>query len=122
MQTKREEIKNITEEVKSMIKGKKGNACFVYTPHATCSVIINENYDEAVCEDILIFLKSQIPQGKWLHDKTDDNADSHIKAAIIGPGQLIPLEAGKLQLGTWQGIGLAEFDGPRERKVIIKLI
>ncbi len=120
--SKREEIVDITEQVREFAKGKDGKACLVYTPHATCSIIVNENYDEAVCEDILNYLKNQIPQGKWEHDKIDDNADSHIKASIIGPGQLIPLENGKLGLGKWQGIGLAEFDGPRERRVIVEIL
>jgi len=91
-------------------------------PHATCSVIINENYDEAVCQDILTFLRKQIPKGKWKHDSIDSNADSHIKASLLGPSQLIPIKNGKLLLGTWQGIGLAEFDGPRERRVIVEIL
>jgi len=119
---KREEIIDITEKVKGMVEGKEGKACLVYVPHATCSIIINENYDEAVCKDILTFLKKQIPQGIWKHDSIDNNADSHIKSSLLGPSQIIPIENGKLLLGTWQGIGLAEFDGPRERKVIIKIL
>lgn len=120
--TKREEIIDITDEVKKLVEGKDGKACLVYTPHATCSIIINENYDKAVCEDILDYLKQEIPAGKWKHDKIDNNADSHIKASIIGPGQVIPIENNKLSLGRWQGCGLAEFDGPRERKVIVEVL
>jgi len=123
---KREEIVDITEQVKKLVEeseeGKKGKAVLVYTPHATCSIIINENYDEAVCEDILDYLRSSIPRGKWEHDKIDNNADSHIKASLLGPSQIIPIKNGELALGTWQGIGLAEFDGPRERKVIVEVL
>ena len=124
--SKREEIVDVTKQVENVVEKSKesreGKACLVYCPHATCAIIINENYDKNVCEDILEALRNLLPRGKWKHDKIDNNADSHIKSAIIGPSQLIPLEAGKLQLGTWQGIGLAEFDGPRERKVIVKIL
>ncbi len=122
---KREEIIDITkkiEEIVIKISDKDSKACLVYAQHSTCSIIVNENYDEAVCEDILNWLKKQIPQGRWEHDKTDNNADAHIKASILGPSQIIPIENGKLQLGRWQGIVLAEFDGPRERKIIVKII
>jgi secondary thiamine-phosphate synthase enzyme len=130
---KREEIVDITSDVKEaisklwgqekkMVCNKGSKACLVYTPHATCAVIVNENYDEAVCQDIIDFLRKQIPQGGWKHDKIDDNADSHIKASIMGPSQLIPVQDGELLLGRWQGIGLAEFDGPRQRKVMVKIL
>lgn len=130
---KREEIIDITKEVeksvcelcekeKKRVCNKETGACLIYVPHATCAVIVNENYDEAVCRDILKYLKKQILVGIWEHDKIDNNADSHIKASIIGPGKVIPVEAGKLQLGRWQGIALAEFDGPRQRKIVIKLL
>ena len=119
---KREEIIDITSRVKELIKNKKGKACLVYVPHATCSIIVNENYDESVCEDILHYLRENIPQGKWKHDKIDNNADSHIKATLLGPSELIPVSDGKLQLGQWQGIGLVELDGPRERKIIVQLL
>jgi len=65
---------------------------------------------------------NSLPKGKWKHDKIDNNADAHIKASIIGPSQVIPIENAKLQLGRWQNIALAEFDGPRERKIIVKIL
>lgn len=122
---KREEIIDITKEVEKIVdraSDEDSKACLVYVSHATCAVIVNENYDENVCEDILDFLRKLIPQGKWKHDNIDNNADAHIKASIIGPSQIIPVENGKLQLGKWQGIALAEFDGPRERKIIVKIL
>lgn len=127
IQTKqREEIIDITDKVKEIVNenaDEESKACLVYVPHATCGIIVNENYDQAVCEDILTYLKNQIPQGKWEHDKIDNNADAHIKSSIIGPGQIIPIDENKeLQLGTWQGIALAEFDGPRSRKIITKML
>ncbi|MGD2073004.1 MAG: secondary thiamine-phosphate synthase enzyme YjbQ [Candidatus Thorarchaeota archaeon] len=119
---KREEIIDITSRVKELVERKKGKACLVYVPHATCAVIVNENYDQAVCEDILHYLREQIPQGKWKHDNIDNNADSHIKAILLGPSELIPMQNGELQLGQWQGIGLVELDGPRERNVVIEVL
>ncbi|GAJ17291.1 unnamed protein product [marine sediment metagenome] len=120
--SKREEIVDITPEVEEIVSGKDGRACLVFVPHASCGLIVNENYDENVCEDVLDFLKKQIPQGKWKHDKIDANGDAHVKASLIGPSRIIPIENGKLKLGQWQSIGLAEFDGPRERKVVVEIL
>ena len=122
---KREEIVDITGQIREIVGKKadeKSRACLVFVPHATCGVIVNENYDTAVCEDILDFLRQQIPAGKWKHDAIDNNGDAHIKAAIIGPSQLIPISDGKLGLGRWQGVGLVEFDGGRERRVVVRIL
>ncbi len=123
--TRKNEIINITEEVEEIVrkesKEKKldEGICLVYVPHATAALTINENWDPSVCEDFLDLLSKIIPEGKWRHDKVDGNGAAHIKAAIIGPSVSIPFKDGKLLLGTWQGIMLCEFDGPRERKVIV---
>jgi len=122
---KREDVVDITEQIKKLVVGKKaeeGKAVLVYTPHTTCAIMINENYDPNVCIDILAALKNMIPAGKWLHDKIDDNADAHIKASIIGPSVVIPFENGKMKLGTWQNIILGEFDGPKERTIIVEIL
>lgn len=119
---KREDIIDITEQVEKAVEGIRDGICWVYTPHATCAIIINENYDPNVCEDILLALRKLFPQGKWLHDKIDSNADAHIKSAILGPSEAIPIKDGKLQMGTWQSIMLADFDGPRERKIVVKVL
>ena len=89
---------------------------------ATCGIVINENYDPNVCEDVLDALKKIAPQGIWRHDRVDGNADAHIKASIVGPSQVIPLKEDVLQLGTWQAITLADFDGPKRRHVIIEVL
>jgi secondary thiamine-phosphate synthase enzyme len=95
--------------------------CSVYTPHATAAVVVNENDDPNVCVDVLDALDRLIPAGVWRHDRVDGNAASHIQAAILGPGETIPVRAGKLVLGTWQAIMLVELDGPRDRRVLVTL-
>jgi len=121
---KRLELVDISAEVNEAVKNSKAEngACIIFTPHATAAIIINENYDQNICDDFLIALKNLIPQGKWRHDEVDGNADAHIKAAICGPSEAIPIKEGKLQLGRWQSPMLAEFDGPRERTIIISMI
>jgi len=120
---KREQIMDITSEIKEIVSKSdiKEGICLVYVPHATAALTINENADARVCEDVLDYLRSQIPKGKWKHDACDGNGDAHIKAAIIGPSISIPIKNFKLVLGTWQGIMLCEFDGPRSRTVHIVL-
>ncbi len=93
--------------------------CSVYVTHATAAVVINENDDPNVCEDVLDALDKLIPEGVWRHDRVDGNAAAHIKSAILGPGETIPVRDGRLVLGTWQAIMLVELDGPRERRVIV---
>jgi secondary thiamine-phosphate synthase enzyme len=93
--------------------------CSVYVTHATAAVVINENDDPNVCEDVLDALAKLIPEGVWRHDRVDNNAAAHIKSAILGPGETVPVRAGKLVLGTWQAIMLVELDGPRDRRVIV---
>jgi secondary thiamine-phosphate synthase enzyme len=129
--SKREEIIDITAEVKEIIKklyeahkkricNKDIGACLVYVSHTTCSILVNENYDSDVHEDILDYLRKLVPLGIGKH--SEGNSDAHIKSSLFGQSKTIPVEKGELQLGRWQGIALGEFDGPRERKVIVKLL
>lgn len=120
---RRQQIVDITAEVARFVarQAPAEGLCSVYVPHATAAVTINENADPQVCEDILDALGKLIPQGVWRHDRVDGNADAHIKAAIIGPGQAIPVKSGKLLLGTWQAIMLVELDGPRTRTIHLTL-
>lgn len=123
--TKKNQVINITEEVIEAMKKEKERKkldegiCIIYVPHATAAVTVNENWDESVCDDFLDALSNLIPEGKWKHDKVDGNGAAHIKSAIIGPSVAIPFKDERLLLGTWQGIMLCEFDGPRKRKVIV---
>jgi secondary thiamine-phosphate synthase enzyme len=123
--SKKQEVVDITEQVKEIVMGSKvkEGICVIYTPHATAAIIINENWDPNISLDFLDSLNALIPIGKWHHDKVDGNGSSHIKAAIVGPSETIPITAGKLDLGQWQNIMLADFDGPRNsRKIIVKII
>jgi len=122
--SKRNELIDINHEVEDIVSksGIKEGICNIYAPHATCGIIINENYDPNICLDIVDLLKEYIPQGKWRHDRIDNNADAHIKAAIVGPSETIPISEGRLVMGRWQSIMLADFDGPRERKIVVNII
>ncbi|MBM3234573.1 YjbQ family protein [Candidatus Pacearchaeota archaeon] len=120
---KREEVVDITKKVEEIVDragDEDSKACLIFVPHTTCSLIISE--DNGVYEDLIDFLDKLIPRGKWEHDKTDNNADAHLKSNILGSHKLIPIDNGKLVRGEWQNICLAEFDGPRERRVIVKII
>ncbi|MEK6891696.1 MAG: secondary thiamine-phosphate synthase enzyme YjbQ [Nanoarchaeota archaeon] len=122
---KKQELIDITEKVNLIIKKSKvkNGLCNVFTAHATAAIIINENYDPNICLDLLDSLNKLIPSGIWRHDKVDGNADSHIKAAILGPQETIPINNGNLQLGRWQSIMFYELDGPRQdRKIIVTII
>ena len=93
----------------------------IYIPHTTCGVTINESADPDVARDIKMHLSKLVPQdGNFRH--YEGNSDSHIKTSMIGSSENILIEDGKLVLGTWQGIFLCDFDGPRTRKVYIKII
>lgn len=123
--SKKQELIDITDKVNLLIKKSKikNGICNIFTAHATAAIIINENYDPHICLDLLDALNKLIPSGIWRHDRIDSNADSHIKSAILGPSETIPIKNGKLELGTWQGIAFVELDGPRNhRKIIVTII
>jgi len=117
----REELLDITEKIIEIIKkeGWKNGILFLYVPHTTAGITINENYDPSVSEDISDNLKRIFPPGKN-YKHTEGNADSHIKSSIVGNTTFLFLEDGKPVFGTWQGIFLCEFDGPRKRKIYLK--
>jgi secondary thiamine-phosphate synthase enzyme len=112
---------DITGEVAEVVRrtGLPEGLCNVYVAHATAAIVINENDDPNVCVDTLDALDKLVPAGVWRHDRVDGNAASHIQAAILGPGETIPVQQGRLLLGTWQAVMLVELDGPRERRVIV---
>ena len=119
--SKKQELIDITDTINSIIKKSKikEGACNVFAAHATAAIIINENYDPNICLDLLDALNKLIPAGIWRHDKIDGNADAHIKSAILGPSETIPIKDGRLYLGQWQSCMFAELDGPRQNRKII---
>jgi secondary thiamine-phosphate synthase enzyme len=121
--TAKRQMIDLTRRVVEVVResGQREGLCHVYVPHATAAVVVNENDDPNLCDDILEALDRQIPAGIWRHDRIDDNGAAHIQAAILGPGELVPVADGTLLLGTWQAIMLVELDGPRERRVIVTL-
>jgi secondary thiamine-phosphate synthase enzyme len=117
------ELIDITSEVEKAVSSSKikDGICIVYIPHTTACVCINENADPSVRSDIVNTLAGLIPRdGRYEH--AEGNADAHVKASIIGSSRVILVENGRLLLGTWQGIYLCEFDGPRKRNVLVKVI
>ncbi|MDK2805917.1 MAG: hypothetical protein PWQ94_1081 [Thermoanaerobacterium sp.] len=118
----REVMIDITEEVKSAIKssGIKDGICTVYVPHTTAGVTINENADPDVKDDIIKGLDEIIPNIRFKH--MEGNSDAHIKSVLVGNSVNLIVENGEIQLGTWQGIYFCEFDGPRNRKVYVKVV
>ncbi len=116
------EFVEITELVQRAVaeSGLTDGICFIYCPHTTAGLTINENADPSVAFDIITALDSLVPQGRgWTH--AEGNAPAHIKASLIGNSLQVAFEQGRLRLGTWQGIFLCEFDGPRRRSVWIKI-
>jgi secondary thiamine-phosphate synthase enzyme len=119
----RDELIDITDEVAEAIRESDitEGVCSLFTQHTTCGLTINENSDPDVKHDILLFLRNLIPQNYPGFRHFEHNSDSHIKASLLGSSVTIPFSEGRLLLGTWQAIYLCEFDGPRKRKVIVKV-
>ncbi|WP_017980974.1 secondary thiamine-phosphate synthase enzyme YjbQ [Methanocaldococcus villosus] len=119
---KREELIDITNLLLDAIKRSGVNEGFaiIYAPHTTAAITINENADPTVKGDIINYLSKLIPKN-YNYKHLEGNSDAHIKSSIIGCSEMIIIKDGKPILGTWQGLFFAEFDGPRERKVYIKI-
>ena len=118
----RSELMDITGLVRDVVHKSKieNGVCYVFVPHTTAGITINENADPSVRQDILTELDKLVPwQGDYSH--LEGNAAAHIKASLVGSSETIPVEKGDLVLGTWQGVFFAEFDGPRRREVWVKI-
>jgi len=117
---------DITAQVRDIVRksGAKTGLCHVTVLHATAALAVNENDDPNIGVDLLTALDRVIPDhAGWLHDRVDNNAQAHIKAAILGPAEILPIQNGDLLLGTWQGIMLVELDGPRsKRRVAVTIL
>jgi secondary thiamine-phosphate synthase enzyme len=119
----RVEFQDVTGKIKDIIKssGVQSGVCHIFVPHTTAAVMINEHADPSVVEDIAAQLDLIAPQpGKYRH--AEGNSPAHIKASLIGDSKAIFVENGSLVLGTWQGIFFCEFDGPRRRSLMVKVV
>jgi secondary thiamine-phosphate synthase enzyme len=119
----RVEFIDITEKIQEIIKeeGVKEGICYIYVPHTTAGITINEGADPSVQRDIIATLSKLVPfEGDYAH--REGNSDAHIKSTIVGVSQVVFIESGRLSLGTWQALYFCEFDGPRHRRVQVKIV
>ena len=119
----RVDFQDITGTVRDTIKssGVQSGVCYVFVPHTTAGITINEHADPSVVEDIIAQLDRVIPRhGGYRH--LEGNSPAHIKASLVGSSQALFVEEGRPVLGTWQGVFLCEFDGPRNRSLLIKIV
>ncbi len=119
----REELIDITSRVASAVSdsGIADGICVIYTPHTTAAITINENADPTVPRDVIKGLsRVSLEQVDYAH--LEGNSPAHIKSSLVGCSETVIIEHGRLVLGTWQGVFFCEFDGPRSRKVVVKVI
>lgn len=122
--TARSEMVEITEEVQEVVSrgGVRDGVAVVQSLHTTAAITINENADPFVVDDVLGKLERLIPREERFYQHAEGNSDSHLKTSFFGPSLTVIVSGGRLVLGTWQGIYLCEFDGPRERRIAIQLL
>ena len=119
----REQLVEFTDEVRRCLKasGAREGICVLYSQHTTAGLTINENADPDVPRDMLHALRTLIPQHGMNFRHNEENSDAHIKTTLVGTSLTVPFHNGELLLGRWQGIFLCEFDGARERQVIMQV-
>jgi secondary thiamine-phosphate synthase enzyme len=118
----RTELIDITSKIAELVKksGVSEGRCMLYVPHTTAAVTINESADPSVKEDILMVLNQMVPwDANYKH--SEGNSPAHVKSTLVGPSEMVAIENGSLALGTWQGIFFCEFDGPRTRKIHVRI-
>jgi secondary thiamine-phosphate synthase enzyme len=120
---KREQLVEFTDEVRRKLKesGAREGICVLYVQHTTAGLTVNENADPDVPSDMLHALRTLVPQHGMDFRHGEENSDAHIKTSFVGTSVTVPFHDGELMLGRWQGIFLCEFDGARERQVIMML-
>ncbi len=121
--SKRTDFIDITKEIQKVLTDNnvQSGLCYIFVPHTTAAVTINEGADPSVKHDIVSYLNKLVPlHGGYAH--MEGNSDAHIKSSILGNSVTLIVEEGKLMLGTWQAIFFCEFDGPRHRRVAVKII
>jgi secondary thiamine-phosphate synthase enzyme len=117
------ELVDITSEIERLVEksGVDQGLCMLYVPHTTAGVTINESADPSVKSDILMVLNQMVPwEANYRH--LEGNSPAHVKSTLVGPSELIAIEKGRLVLGTWQGVFFCEFDGPRNRKLHVRIV
>jgi secondary thiamine-phosphate synthase enzyme len=119
----RNQLIDITGEVRNVIlkNGVKNGICFLFVPHTTAAVTINEGADPDVARDILAYMEKLVPQRNGFKH-AEGNSDAHIKASLFGSSEIIHVVDGKLALGTWQSVYFCEFDGPRTRRLAVRIL
>jgi secondary thiamine-phosphate synthase enzyme len=119
----RTEFIDITDRINDILKEARveSGVCYIYVPHTTAGVTINEGADPSVQRDIQYMLSKLIPYEMNYHHR-EGNSDAHIKSTLVGVSQYVPVDEGRLILGTWQAVYFCEFDGPRHRRVALKFI
>ncbi|MBN1430054.1 MAG: YjbQ family protein [Anaerolineae bacterium] len=119
----RQSFQDITAEIQAAVdrRGVQEGVCFLFCPHTTAALTLNENWDPDVRHDLGIGLDIISPP-RLEYQHGEENSPAHLKSSLVGASQFVLVSKGKLVLGSWQGIYLAEFDGPRRRKVLVKLV
>ena len=119
----KEVLEEITQRVNDVVRrsGVQEGVCYLYLPHTTAGIIINENADPSVGRDILDRLDTLVPtKGSYHH--LEGNAPAHIKSTLTGLSLMVPIDNGRLALGRWQGVFICEFDGPRDRTIVVQVL
>ncbi|MDE3137178.1 MAG: secondary thiamine-phosphate synthase enzyme YjbQ [Acidobacteriota bacterium] len=121
--SRRSELVEITAEVEKAVAASSitEGVCYLFVPHTTAGVIVNENDDPAVARDIEKTLDRLVPCGAG-YEHLEGNADAHVKSSLVGVSAMVFVERGRLALGRWQGVFFCEFDGPRDRRVRVKIL
>lgn len=116
------ELRDISSQVKEAVSesGVQQGVCHLFVPHTTAGLTLNENWDPDVRGDMIRALEALVPDVRFQHG--EGNSPAHLLATLVGAGQTLLIRDGQLVLGTWQGIYLAEFDGPRSRRVLVKIV
>ncbi len=122
--SERTEMVEITQQVQAIVArgGVREGAAVIQSLHTTAAITVNENADPFVVTDVLSKLDRLIPRDEPYYQHAEGNSDSHLKTSFVGPSMTVIISGGRLVLGTWQGIYLCEFDGPRERRVAVQLL
>jgi|HubBroStandDraft_1064217.scaffolds.fasta_scaffold253101_2 secondary thiamine-phosphate synthase enzyme len=122
--SRRTELRKITREVADIVArhGAIDGVCHVYVPHTTAGITINEGADPDVAHDIELTFDRLVPREAAGYRHAEGNSDSHVKTAMVGTSQTVLVENGRLMLGRWQAIFLCEFDGPRTREVLVRVV